>query len=97
MGGFRNWPFLLLTVNREWLDGLENPLKHAYVIFEWFPRRMYYVITKRGGGQKTQNLDYVIYGWSLAIEVSMTYVLSTRSCMYLFSCNGSVLNFLSKL
>ena len=27
--------FCLLTVHREWVDGLENPPKHAYVIFEW--------------------------------------------------------------
>ena len=27
--------FALLTVHREWVSGLENPPKHAYVIFEW--------------------------------------------------------------
>ena len=25
----------LLTVYREWVGGLENPPKHAYIIFEW--------------------------------------------------------------
>ena len=33
VGGFRNWPFLL-TESR-WMDGLENPQKHASVILKW--------------------------------------------------------------
>ena len=27
--------FCLLAVHRDWVGGLENPPKHAYVIFEW--------------------------------------------------------------
>ena len=27
--------FCLLTVHREWVGGLENAPKHAYVIFQW--------------------------------------------------------------
>ena len=27
--------FCLLTVHREWVGGLDNLQKHAYIVFEW--------------------------------------------------------------